>query len=68
VTTELIRLWTMEGAARDSEGRFRSADDLRAALAPRWTEEADEVLKMRGADEEDWRPFLLGIEGDGARG
>jgi len=68
VTTELIRRWTMEGAARDSDGRFRSADELRAALAPRWTQSADEALKMRGTDEEDWKPFLLGIEGDGERG
>jgi len=35
VTTELIRHWTMEGAARDSNGRFRSPDELRAALALR---------------------------------
>lgn len=68
MTTELIRLWTMDGAARDSDGRFRSADEIRAALAPRWTENPDQILKMRGADEEDWKPFLLGLEGDGGHG
>ena len=57
----------MDGAARDSDGRFRSADDLRTALAPRWTHREDEALQMRRADEEDWKPFLLGIEGDGER-
>jgi len=66
--TELIRHWTMEGAARDGEGHARSAEELRAALAPRWTVDADQALKVRRAGEEDWRPFLMGIEGDGERG
>jgi hypothetical protein len=67
VTTEMIRLWTMEGAARDSDGEERSPDELRAALARRWMPRADEHPRMRRADEAEWRPLLTGIEGDGER-
>ena len=67
MTTDLIRQWTTDGAARESDGRFRSADELRAALAPRWRQTADQPLRMRRAGEEDWKPFLMGIDGDGER-
>ena len=66
MTTEMIRLWSMQGAASDSDGEERSADELRASLAPRWTPGNDR-LRMRGADEDEWKPFLMGIEGDGER-
>jgi hypothetical protein len=33
-TLHLIREWSMEGASRDAQGRFRSADELRAAFSP----------------------------------
>jgi hypothetical protein len=65
VATEMIRRWSMQGAACDIDGEERSADELRAALAPRWTPPANEHLRMRGADEDEWRPFLTGIEGNG---
>ena len=65
VTTEMIRLWSMQGAERNGDGEERSADDLRAALASRWTSSADERLRMRGAGEDEWKPLLTGIEGEG---
>jgi len=67
VTTEMIRLWSMQGAARDSDGEERSADELRAALARRWTPPANEHPRMRRADEEEWKPLLTGIEGESDR-
>ena len=63
----MIRLWSMQGAACDSDGDERSADELRAALARRWTPPADERPRMRRADEEEWKPLLTRIEGDGDR-
>jgi len=60
-TTELIKHWTMEGAAPDVGGRFRStagllgvADD---AAEPRGG--APDALRMRPSDEDEWRPLLL---------
>jgi hypothetical protein len=38
----MIRQWSMQGASRDGGGDERSADELRAALAPRWTPQQDE--------------------------
>jgi len=67
VTTEMIRLWSMQGAASDSDGEERSADELRAALARRWTPPEDDRPRMRRADEGEWKPLLTGIEGDGER-
>jgi hypothetical protein len=61
----MIRLWSMQGADHDSDGDERSADELRAALARRWTPPGNDRLQMRGAGEDEWRPFLTGIEGDG---
>ncbi len=31
-TTELIAHWTMQGAGRDINGRFRKTDDIRTIL------------------------------------
>ena len=67
MSRELIQKWTMDGAAHDDEGRSRSAAELRDALAPRWSEPAEPAPRMRRADEEDWKPFLTGVEGDGER-
>ena len=67
MTTEMIRLWSMQGAASDSDGEERSADELRAALARRWTPPEDDRPRMRQADEREWKPLLTGIEGDGER-
>ena len=67
VVTEMIRLWSMQGADHDSDGEERSADELRAALARRWTPPSNDPLRMRGADGDEWKPFLLGIEGNGER-
>jgi len=64
VTTEMIRRWSMQGAACDNDGDERSADELRAALAPRWAPPANEHLRLRRADEDEWKPLLTGIEGD----
>jgi hypothetical protein len=60
-TTELIRHWTMEGAAPDVGDRFRSmagvpgvaGDTHEPPAGPR------DALRMRPSDEEEWRPLLL---------
>ena len=65
MTTEMIRLWSMQGAERDGDGEERSGDDLRTALARRWTSSVS--LRMRGADEDEPKPLLTGIDGDGER-
>jgi hypothetical protein len=67
-TTQLIEHWTMDGAERDIDGRFRTTDDILAVLgsqhdAPR---AAPVPLQVRGAGEEDWTS--LGVGGDGGGG
>jgi hypothetical protein len=54
-TLQLIREWSMEGATRDPEGRFRSADELRAAFSRRRAKPAaspvTDALPVQQADE-----------------
>ena len=64
-TTKLIAHWTMRGAARDIDGRFRTTDDIREILVgdrDARAAAASMPLQVRRADEEDWVP--LGAEGD----
>jgi len=67
MTTEMIRLWSMQGAAHDGDGEVRSDDELRAALARRWTPSVNERPRLRSADEEEGKPLSSGIEGDDQR-
>jgi hypothetical protein len=60
-TTNLIGEWSMGGAGRDVRGRFRSTDDILAAIAgnqatpaPTPTASASSFL-IKGSDEEGWR-------------
>jgi hypothetical protein len=69
-TTQLIEHWTMQGAGRNIDGRFRTTDDIREVLAahhdaPRDAESA--TLRVRGADEEDWTSLKVGA-GEGGSG
>jgi hypothetical protein len=69
-TTQLISHWTMEGASRDVDGRFRTTDDIRTILAGHHEAPADSVaatVQVRGADEDDWALLRVGGEGDGGR-
>jgi hypothetical protein len=63
-TTQLIEHWTMDGAGRDVDGRFRTTDDIRAVLAAQsdapQTSTAVESLQVRGADEDDWTSLRVG--------
>jgi hypothetical protein len=62
-TTQLIAHWTMQGAGRDIDGRFRTTDDIRAVLAVHHDAQQDAVptpLQVRGADEEDWTSLRAG--------
>jgi len=59
-TTELIRHWTMDGAAPDVGERFRSTAGVLAERSdahdpPAGTPDAP---RMRRSDEEEWRPLL----------
>ena len=58
-TTELIRHWSMQGAAADLGGRFHSAADA-LAIAGDGSEPAPtpSPLRVRGSDEEEWTPLL----------
>ena len=67
MTTEMIRRWSMQGAACNSDGEERSAEQIRGALAPRCKPPAEEHPRMRGAGDDEWKPLLTGIEGDGER-
>jgi hypothetical protein len=72
-TTKLIEHWTMDGASRDINGRFRKTDDILKVLAsergapaePAVTDAA--ALQVRGADEDDWTALGVGGEGAGGR-
>jgi hypothetical protein len=59
-TTELIKHWTMQGAAPNLDERFRSIAGVFGAgtTAELPTDTAD-PLRMRGSDEDEWRPLLL---------
>jgi hypothetical protein len=70
-TTGLIREWTMSGARRDPNGRFRSPDEVRDLLAPGGRRPGSRLdpLLVKGQDEEEWRPLLLAVhEGGGPAG
>jgi hypothetical protein len=59
-TTELIKHWTMQGAAPNLGERFRSiAGVIAADTAAELPTDTPDPLRMRGSDEEDWRPLLL---------
>jgi hypothetical protein len=69
-TTKLISQWSMQGAGRGIDGRFRKTDDIleilasnRAGLAPA----VSPTLQVRGADEDDWKSLGVGGEGHGGR-
>ena len=60
-TTKLIAQWTMSGARRDVDGRFRATDDIGAVIAdnqptPEHTAAARSFL-IKGADEDSWQPL-----------
>jgi hypothetical protein len=60
-TTKLIAQWTMSGARRHVDGRFRATDDIGAVIAdnqptPEPTAAASSFL-IKGADEDSWRPL-----------
>jgi len=60
-TTNLIAHWTMSGARRDIDGRFRATDDIGAVIAdnqrtPEPTAAASSFL-VKGADEDSWQPL-----------
>lgn len=60
-TTNLIARWTMSGARRDVDGRFRATDDIRALIAGAEPEpEPEPTLStssflIKGADEDSWQ-------------
>jgi hypothetical protein len=69
-TTELIAHWTMDGAERGIDRRFRETDDILTILGSHRDEPtvaAPAVLQVRGADEEDWTQLGVGAEGSGGR-
>jgi hypothetical protein len=60
-TTKLIAQWTMSGARRDVDGRFRATDDIRAVIADNQptlepTAAASSFL-IKGADKDSWQPL-----------
>jgi hypothetical protein len=60
-TTELIKHWTMQGAAPDLGDRFRSIAGV-LAVAGDAAEPSDgtpDAFRMRRSDEEEWIPLLL---------
>lgn len=63
-TTKLIAQWTMSGARRDVDGRFRATDVIGAVIAdnqptPEPTAAASSFL-IKGADEDSWQPLEEG--------
>ena len=70
-TTQLIEHWSMRGAGRDIDGRFRATDDILKVLAAQNDAvpqaAAPAPLQVRGADEEDWTSLGIGGEGAGGR-
>ena len=62
-TTQLIEHWTMDGAGRDLDGRFRETDDILAILAAHHDapqSAAPAPVQVRRADEEDWTSLRVG--------
>jgi hypothetical protein len=59
-TTELIKHWTMQGAAPGVGERFRSTAGMLAVAddAAEPPSETPDALRMRRSDEEEWRPLL----------
>ena len=60
-TTKLIAQWTMSGARRDVDGRFRATDDIGAVIAdnqptPETTAAASSFL-IKGVGEDCWQPL-----------
>ena len=60
-TTKLIAHWTMNGARREIDDRFRATDDIRAVIAdnqptPEPTAAASSFL-IKGADGDSWQPL-----------
>ena len=70
-TTKLIGQWSMEGAARKADGRFRSAQEVRALFARRTIAltrpRVTSPLLAKRADGATWEA-LNGHEGDGGGG
>lgn len=61
-TTELIRHWSMQGAAPDVGDRFQSTADALAIAEDSSEPQSDaapSALRVRGSDEEQWTPLLL---------
>ena len=63
-TTKLIAHWTMSGARRDIDGRFRATDDISAVIAdnqptPEPTAAASPFF-IKGADADSWQPLEQG--------
>jgi hypothetical protein len=62
-TTQLIEHWTMDGADRDLDGRFRATIDILAVLAVQPDAPSAAVqapVQVRGAGEEDWTSLRVG--------
>ena len=59
-TTNLIAQWTMSGARRDFDGRFRATDDIGAVIAdnepPLEPAAAASSFLIKGADGDGWQP------------
>jgi hypothetical protein len=67
-TLVLIHRWSMDGARGDLDGHFASPLDIHAIVAERNEEPVNEVaphvpppLLLKAADEDDWRPLLVGV-------
>jgi hypothetical protein len=68
-TLVLIHEWSMDGARGDLDGRFGSPVDIHAVVAERRDEPAEgsppapPPLMLKPAGEDEWRPFLVGVQG-----
>jgi hypothetical protein len=69
-TLALIRKWSMAGARSDLDRHFGSPVDIHAMVAERDGEQANDgasderaPLFLKPADEDGWRPLLLGVSG-----
>lgn len=65
MNTELVKQWSMSGAGRDIDGRFRSTDDIRAILGggsePAPTPPTAAPVLLKAAEDDDWRPLQLAV-------
>jgi hypothetical protein len=63
-TTKLIVHWTMSGARRDVDGRFRATDDIGAVIADKKSTPeptaAEGSCYIKGADGDSWQPLEPG--------